>query len=207
MIEHLTEVEVYEVAAGEDVAAPVTAHAMECAECAGEIAAVRRVLGNVELLESAVEIPTGLGRRLARRLDALAASRHPSSIGRPAQGSRWLAGAAAAVLCFAAGAASHAAWSSAETSTSTEAGSTTEVPLTFAVQRAGTSYVAAIAELATDPDRLSTSDLYTGREVALSAMSGAAFELRRLTADDPIFHQLHELVERARRETAVGKDP
>lgn len=206
MIEHLTDVEVYEVAAGETVSAPVVAHARACAECAGEIAAVRRVLGDVELLERAVDIPTGLERRIARQLEALPTPRH-SSTRRPAPSFRWLAGAAAAVLCFVAGAASHAAWSSAETSSAAETESTTEVPRTLAVQRAGTSYVAAIAELATDPDRLSRSDVRTGQEVALSAMSGAAFELRRLAAGDPIVHQLHEMVEQARREAAGGRDP
>lgn len=203
MIEHLTDVEIYEVAAGETVAAPVTAHASACAVCAGEIAAVRRVLGDVELIKDAVEIPTGLDRRLARRLDDIPVSRHPSATRRPGQSFRWLVGAAAAVLCFAAGAAFQAAWSSAETSTYADAESSTDVPHTLAVQRAGTSYVAAIAELTTDP----TSDLRTGREVALSAMSGAAFELRRLAEGDPVVRQLHELVERARREAAVEMGP
>lgn len=203
MIEHLTDVEIYEIAAGETVSVPVAEHASACAECAGEIAAVRRLLGDIELLEGAVEIPTGLERRLARRLDALSVSRHPSATRRPGQGFRWLAGAAAAVLCFAAGAAFQATWSSAETSTYADAESSTEVPRTLAVQRAGTSYVAAIAELSTDP----SSDLRTGREVALSTMSGAAFELRRLAEGDPVVRQLHELVERARREAAVEMNP
>lgn len=206
MTEHLTDVEVYAIAAGEAVSPPVTAHAMACADCAGEIAAVRRVLADVELLGGVVELPAGLERRLARRLEEHPEFRPSPSIRRPAAGFRWLAGAAAAVLCFAAGAASYAAWSSARTSTSAE-GSTIEVPGSLAVQQAGTSYVAAIAELATDPDRFSTSDLRSGREVALAAMSGAAFELRRLAADDPIVYQLHELAELARHEASVGMDP
>lgn len=207
MIEHLTDSEIYEVAAGETASALVTEHALACAECGGEIDAVRRVLGDVERLKGAVETPTPLERRLARRLDALPASRHPPSILTAARGFRWLAGAAAAVVCFAAGAASHAAWSSAETATNADAGWTTEMPLSLAVQRAGTSYVAAIADLATDSGRLSRSDLRIGREVALSAMSGAAFELRRLTAGDPVVDELHQLVERARREAALGIEP
>lgn len=207
MIEHLTDVEIYEVAAGEAASALVTEHALACAECAGEIDAVRRLLDNVERLEGAVATPIPLERRLARRLDALPASRHSPSILPAVRGLRWLTGAAAAVLCFAAGAVSHAAWSSAGTATNADAGLTTELPRSLAVQRAGTSYVAAIADLATDSGRLSRSDLRTGREVALSAMSGAAFELRRLTAGDPVVDELHQLVERARREAAVGIEP
>lgn len=206
MIEHLTDVEIYEVAAGETVAPPVTAHAMACAACAGEIDAVRRLLGDVERLEGAVETPTGLERRLARRLDSLPAHRRPSSPHLRDGGFRWLASAAVAVLCFAAGAATHAAWSPAGTSTSADAG-LVEVPPSLVVQRAGTAYVAAIADLVAEPDRLTTADVRTSREVALSAMSGAAFELRRLAGGDPVADELHELVERARREAAAGMEP
>jgi hypothetical protein len=58
-----------------------------------------------------------------------------------------------------------------------------------------------------DSDHLSTDDLRTGREVALAAMSGAAFELRLLGTGNRLADDVHQIVERARRDAALDSEP
>lgn len=213
MSKHLTQIEIYEVAAGELVAPSVTSHSVSCAECAAEVAATRRIIALVQRLEPAVEAGTNLDRRLARRLDA-APSFPPRGMDAPsgrrpagrARSLRRLAGAAAAVICFAAGVASHAVWSATNGPVG-DRGPGTVIPQPLMVQQAGTDYVAAIATMVADSGRLSTEELRIGREVALAAMSGAAFELRQLDGGDPVVDELHEVVARVRDGVAAGVGP
>jgi hypothetical protein len=67
--------------------------------------------------------------------------------------------------------------------------------------------VAAIANLADDVAGLTTEDVRTGREVALAAMSGAAFELRRLGDPNPETSEIRRLVEDAWRRTSEERGP
>jgi hypothetical protein len=53
-----------------------------------------------------------------------------------------------------------------------------------AVQRAGTEYVAALAELREAKARLGTEVVGQARDAALAALEGAAFELKQLGAGD-----------------------
>lgn len=204
MTDHLTDLEVYEIAAGGTVGSAVIAHASSCATCADEVEALQKVLGAVERLEPVIEPPAYIEHRLAQRIDAL------SSRGRGyrrIRSSRWLAGAAAAIVCFAAGVAAHAAWVPARQGTPAALdGPAAEAFPALEVQRAGTEYVAAIAGMVADSNRLSSDDLRTGREVALAAMSGAASELRLLHGGDWSVDELHRLVERARLD-AAGVEP
>lgn len=214
MSEHLTQIEIYEVAAGEPVAPSVTSHSVSCAECAAEVSATRRVIALVERLEPAAEAGTDLDQRLARRLDA-APSSLPRGMAAPtdrrragrARSLRRLAGAAAAVICFAAGVASHAVWSAANRPPVGDEGPGAEISQPLTVQQAGTDYVAAIAMMVADSGRLSTDELRMGREVALAVMSGAAFELRQLDGGDPTVDELHEVVTRVRYGVAAGGGP
>lgn len=199
MSEHLTQIEVYEVAADEPVAPSVTSHSVSCAECAAEVAATRQVLDSVERLGRSVETRPDLDHRLARRLD----ERNVGHV----RTRRRLIGAVAAVACFTAGVASHAAWASAEGRHALFDEPASETPPALAVQQAGTNYVAAIALMVQDAGRLPTDDLRTGREVALAAMSGAVFELQRLDGGDPVADELHEVIERVRYGSDTGVAP
>jgi hypothetical protein len=73
---------------------------------------------------------------------------------------------------------------------------------TLDVQRAGTNYVASLASLAAASAELSPPERRQLREVTLAAMSGAAFELRRLSGEDPVTAELY----RATRAAWLG-DP
>jgi len=114
---------------------------------------------------------------------------------------------AAALVCFAAGAVSHGLWTSTPNRPGSPAHDTPTGAL--AIQRAGTEYVAAIASLANAADRVSGEDLRTGREVAFAAMSGAAYELRRLGDSDldPETSEIRRLVEDAWRRASEGGAP
>lgn len=212
MTEHLTQIEIYEVAADEPVAPSVTSHSVNCAECAAEVTATRRVLDSVQRLGRSVETRPDLDHRLVQRLDALSPP-HGSGMALDERNAghvrtrRRLIGAVVAVACFTAGVASHAAWTSAEGRQALFDELASETPPALAVQQAGTNYVAAIALMVEDSNHLSTDDLNKGREVALAAMSGAAFELRQLRGGDPVADELHEMVELVRYGDAVGVDP
>lgn len=212
MSEHLTQIEIYEVAAGEPVAPSVTSHSVSCAECAAEVTATRRVIALVEDLEPAAGAGADLDRRLARQLHA-APSPPPRGKDAPtdrregrARSLRRLAGVAAAVVSFAAGVVSHAVWSAANSPVGHETPETLMLQH-LAVQQAGTDYVAAIAMMVDDSGRLSTEELRMGREVALAAMSGAAFELRQLDGADAVVNELYEAVARVRDSVAAGMGP
>lgn len=207
MTDHLTQLEVYEIAADGTADPSATAHSSTCATCAGKIATMRQVLDAVERIEPAIEPPADVERRLAQRIDGLSPRwRVPGY--RPSRSSRWLSGAAAAVVCFAAGVATHAALVPAREGPPAAAeGPVAETPPALDVQRAGTDYVAAIALMVADSSRLSSEDLRTGREVALAAMSGAASELRLLHGGESSVEELHRVVERARLDAAAGTDP
>lgn len=207
MTDHLTDLEIYEIAADDTVDPARMAHASTCATCADEVAGMRQVLHAVEDLEPTVEPPVDVERRLARRIDRLSPRWHVRG-NRPTRSSHWLAGAAAAVVCFAAGVAAHAAWVPARQDPPAAVdGRGADMPPALDVQRAGTDYVAAIALMVADSSRLSSEDLRTGREVALAAMSGAASELRLLHGGDSSVDELHRVVERARLLAAAGVDP
>ena len=188
MTEHLTELEIYELASGEDVEARVAEHAEACAACAAEVSSARRVLAAVEGLDAAVDPPAGL----ARKLDAMPLPPRSASTPRGA-GSRapWLR-AAAAVVLFGAGAAAHAAWIDSRDARSPDLPA--PVPPVLAAQQAGTEYVAAIARLVADSSRLSERERSLGREVGLAAMVGAAYELRLLSPGETA-DQIHRLIE------------
>lgn len=189
MSEHLTQIEIYEVAAGEPVAPSVTSHSVSCAECAAEVSATRRIIALVEGLEPAAGAGADLDRREGR-----------------ARSLRRLAGVAAAVVCFAAGVVSQAVWSAANSPVGHETPETL-ILQHLAVQQAGTDYVAAIAMMVDDSGRLSTEELRMGREVALAAMSGAAFELRQLDGADAVVNELYEAVARVRDGVDAGMGP
>lgn len=199
MSEHLTQIEVYEVATDEPVAPSVISHSVSCAECAAEVSATRQVLDSVQRLGRSVETRPDLDRRLAQRLDA-------RNVGH-VRTRRRLIGAVVAVACFTAGVVSHAAWAAAEGRHVLFDEPASEIPPALAVQQAGTNYVAAIALMVEDSGRLPTDDIRTGREVALAAMSGAAFELRRLDGGDPVADELHEVIERVRYGSDNGVAP
>lgn len=182
---HLTELEIYELAAGEAVAGGVTAHAETCEACAAEVAATRRLLGTVERLDATVEAPASLERRLARRLaDAGTGSRVRT---------RWLR-AAAAVLLLCAGAGAHALWIGDRDA---PVQATVPVPPVLAAQQAGTEYVAAIARLVADSSRMTEAERRLGRDVGLAAMVGAAHELRLLSPGDGAAEEIHRLTQTA----------
>lgn len=207
MTDHLSDLEIYEIAADGTVEPAVIAHASSCAICADEVAAMRQVLGAVERLQPSVEPPADIEHRLARRIDEMS-PRWQVRGHRPTRSSRWLVGAAAAVVCFAAGVAAHAAWVPARQGPPAAAdGPPAETPAALDLQRAGTDYVAAIAVMVADSSRLSSEDLRTGREVALAAMSGATSELRLLHSGTSSVEELYRVVERARLDAAAGTVP
>lgn len=183
MSQHLTEADVYEIAVGSEPSPTVEAHLASCHACRREVAATRRLLAAVEDLDPRVEAPADLERILLERLGGER---------RAWAGARgWMWRAAAAILLFAAGAVAHAAWDAGRRpGFEAPAGSSP----TLAVQRAGTEYVASIARLVADSGRLSPEDLRAGREVALAAMSGAAFELWLLSEKDAATTAIHRLV-------------
>ncbi|HEX5042850.1 MAG TPA: hypothetical protein VFV75_08075 [Candidatus Polarisedimenticolaceae bacterium] len=178
---HLTDVEIYELAAGDDPAPGARVHADTCDPCAGRVRETRRILAAVEGLERDIAVSPGTDEGLAPRMGG----------GRPA---RVLAAAAAACLCFAAGVVTHALWTGGGSRPATAPAVDASSP-TLAIQRTGTAYVAAIARMADVDQGLSGADLRTGREVALAAMSGAAYELGRLGQQDPATSEIRRLAE------------
>jgi len=199
-IRHLTELQIYELAAGETLDTAATGHAAACASCGASVEDTRRLLVTIGSLDTGLAPPSRAELELMRRIRADRSTRRPAWF-------RTLAGVAAALVCFAAGAVSHGLW----TSTPNRPGSPAPDAPTgaLAIQRAGTEYVAAIASLANAADGVSGEDLRTGREVAFAAMSGAAYELRRLGDSDldPETSEIRRLVEDAWRRASEGGAP
>lgn len=195
MTEHLTDLEIYELAAGDGVPSVRAAHAAECVVCSTAVRETEDLLSASGELRPRFQPPVGLEVELERRIGM-----KPRLSGR-ASWSRFAA-VAAALLIFAAGAASHALWTGTG---GAEAEHVATVPA-LAVQRAGTEYVAAIARLANETNRLSPADRRIGREVVLAAMSGAAYELERLNGTDPGSSEIHRLVEAAWLGSPAGDD-
>ena len=69
-----------------------------------------------------------------------------------------------------------------------------------AVQRAGTDYVAALAELRGAKARLAPDVVGQGRDAAVAALEGAAWELKQLGADDRTAAAIFTLAETDRQE-------
>lgn len=195
MSEHLSELEIYEIAADADPPAGRSDHFAECAACSAKVASTRRLLAGVEELDPAVRAPAGLDAALQSRVAHLGRRRRGGVVAR-----RWLARAAIAASFFAAGALSRT-W--VDSGPGAAADRTVSVSPAIAVQRAGTDYVAAVGRLVADSSQLSAADLSTAREVALAALSGAAYELTLLRADDPQAAEIHRLAKRAWSEPAL----
>lgn len=181
--EHLTELEIYELATGGAAATRSEGHVEACEGCAAAVAATRRLVGAVERLDANVEAPVTLEERLARRLaDAEGGSRPRSP---------WLR-AAAAVVLFVAGAGAHAVWTG---TVDRPVAVTAPVPPVLAAQQAGTEYVAAIARLVADSSEMTDAERRLGRDVGLAAMVGAAYELRLLSPGDGATEEIHRVTE------------
>lgn len=199
-IRHLTELQVYELAAGETFDTAAAGHAARCVSCGESVEETRRLLATIGSLDTGLAPPSRAEMELMRRIRADRGIRRSARF-------RTVAGVAAAMVCFAAGAVSHGLWTSARNRpVSPVPGAPTPA---LAIQRAGTEYVAAIASLANEADGVSGEDLRTGREVAFAAMSGAAYELRRLGDSDldPETSEIGRLVEDAWRRAAEGGAP
>jgi hypothetical protein len=193
-IRHLTEVQIYELATGESGEAGTERHVVSCERCASQVAETRRLLATLETFDPRLAPPGRLEAELARRIRADRDGRGPSRL-------RALAGLAAAIICFAVGAFSHALWTESRDRPAPSPVPDAPTP-SLAIQRAGTEYVAAIATLADEMTGATAEELRTGREVALAAMSGAAFELRRLDDSDRQASEILRLVDDAWRRTA-----
>lgn len=199
-IGHLTELQVYEIAAGEAVGTAVAGHAAACASCGTRVEDTRRLLAAIGSLDAGLAPPSRLELELERRIRTDGATRRRARL-------RTLLGVAAAIVCFAAGALSHGLWTSGRDRPGSPM---PDAPTrALAIQRAGTEYVAAIASLANESDRVSGEDVRAGREVAFAAMSGAAYELRRLSGPDPDSEtsEIRRLVEDAWQHAAEGSTP
>jgi hypothetical protein len=66
------------------------------------------------------------------------------------------------------------------------------------VQRTGTAYVDALADLVAVTDSANAADAEQAREVALAALWAAATEIVRLAPDDPVAGQIVHAFEQAR---------
>jgi hypothetical protein len=66
------------------------------------------------------------------------------------------------------------------------------------VQRTGTAYVDALADLVAVADSANAADAEQAREVALAALWAAASEIVRLAPDDPVAGQIVHAFEQAR---------
>jgi len=187
MTEHLTDLEIYDLAGGVAASPARAAHAADCAACAAQVEETRGLLEAVAELDPRIEAPARIESELDRRIGERPQGPRRVSVSR-------FRAAAVAILCFAGGALAHAGW------TGGAAGGNADDRLgvrALDVQQAGTEYVVAIARLADDANRLSPADRRAGREVALAAMSGAAYELGRLSGPDPITADIHRLIEKA----------
>lgn len=201
---HLTELEIYEAALDAKSSGVRPEHVAGCARCAAAVDETRALLASVEALGPELPLPKELEHRLMRRIDPSSANppKARSSHGRPGIG-RWLLQAAAALILFAAGGVTHALLSGSDARTPATVMPAPVAPASglgpsLALQRAGTEYVAAIARLVADSSRLSEAERRRGREVALAAISGAAFELRLLTNESAEATEIHRLAHQAR---------
>lgn len=197
--DHLTDLQVYELASGEAVDPAVAAHAASCAACGAKLGQTRDLLVAITKTERRLEPRGELELELQRRIRADRPRPFAARI-------RIMVGTAAAVICFVAGAATHALWVGSDTRSASSIVPDAPTPA-LAIQRAGTEYVAAIANLADDMAGLATEDVRTGREVALATMSGAAFELRRLGDSNPETSEIRRLLEDAWRRTSEERGP
>lgn len=196
MNEHLTELQVYELACGGERDGAIERHADECSSCAAEVRAAQRLLANVERLEPAIEAPRGLEGRLLGRLEEAGWQAVRPTARRRLGHFPWVGGlarAAAAAIIFAAGIGAHALWVGTGVGTDPSGDRAAVSSPALDVQRAGTDYVATIARLVADSARLSAADIHTGREVGLAAMAGAAHELRLLRDDSRVSSDLDDL--------------
>lgn len=200
MSEHLSELQIYAIAAGEGGADGATGHLRECAECAAALRETRGVLTTVEGLATGTTAPRHLELELERRLSARDRGALDARAGFQ---SGVLIRAAALLLIFAAGALAHATWSSVVGigSSAGEAERPAAAPSpALTVQRAGTDYVASIARLVADT-AISGAERHAGREVALAALSGALHELSLLPSGAALGEDPGPAVDRLRRRT------
>jgi hypothetical protein len=190
MSEHLTEGEIYELAVGDDPSESAAAHVEGCASCIAAVAATRRLLDDVETLPPSVPVPEGVGDRLARRLATSTESRRRR---RDASGPMyWVVRIAAAAIFFAAGALTHASWTSDDIGPAAAS-----LSPALQVQAAGTGYVAAMARLVADSSEISPGEMRMAREVGLAALYGAAFELTRLPIESGATSEIEYLARQA----------
>jgi hypothetical protein len=66
------------------------------------------------------------------------------------------------------------------------------------VQRAGTAYVKALAELRAAKSRVAPAVIVQGRDAGMAAVAGAAWELERLFSHDPVAAQILALATKDR---------
>lgn len=196
---HLTELEIYEATLEEGSSDRVAEHVEKCARCAAAVEDMRDLHASLAALGPELHVPGGLEARLMRRIRTPAsAAKKPGSASEGTTIRGWLLRAAAALILFASGVVTHATWSGSD---AVDFRAEVSAPLAepaLALQRAGTEYVAAIARLVADSARLSEAERRRGREVALAAMSGAAFELRLLTGESEEAAEIHRVASRAR---------
>lgn len=111
-----------------------------------------------------------------------------------------LAGLAASVLLFVAGAA-YGRWSASPAPAAS--GRTAALPaateLPASIQAEGTRYVAALTRLTESADSLTPEQREQARQVALAVLYGAALELMRYAPEDPVAADVYRSVVPQRR--------
>jgi len=114
--------------------------------------------------------------------------------------SHWLTGIAAAIALFVSG-VTVGQWlgSRAVVGPLALVQQQTALQAAAAVQRAGSAYVSALAALAEVADSSGDGALDQGREVALTALYAAAYELSQLAPEDPIAVTIRERLEGTER--------
>lgn len=170
----------------------VAEHVEQCAECAGYVQRTRSLTDVLrELPTTARKIPP-IEKNIARRIAV-----------RPNTG-RWLTrsplmAAAAAAMIFGAGVAAGVA--TTRRGPNEPSSAPTDLRPVLDVQRAGTSYIAALARLNASTDRDDARVIY-GREVALATLYGATAEAVGPLGADPSASELLELARTVRERAA-----
>lgn len=205
---HLTELEVYEAALDAQSSGDRAEHIAGCIRCAAAVEETRSLLDSLEAIGPESNVPGELEDRLMRRIRMASSelTKPGHAVGKPGIRS-WLLRAAAALILFASGVATHSVWSGSDAPGSAIVAPPPAPGPTLALQKAGTEYVSAIARLVADSSRLSEAERRRGQEVAFAAMSGAAFELRLLTNDSEEAADIHRVASRARFPENVPDSP
>jgi len=172
---HLSDAQLYDLEdrhLSDDEREDIQAHLTRCQACRSRLEATRALLGDLAGVPTdAAVVPTVLRvapawtRARARRLDSPV----------PA--------VAAAILIFAVGLTVGARMRRATAPSPDVTPPSNAETVAEAIQESGTHYVTAIAALRRRPG--SAADVAQGREVAVSALFGAAYELQRIDPADP----------------------